>query len=443
MQEAQPSDVQRGTEFAGKDTRSVSLKRLTEAARRPGLRAARTNRLSYAIREGLFGQEPWLWRGTLKQTGDLVKHGFTVVKPGSKDKHDNDDLVQAWLRKTRTMSLVRDALMAAHLHGDGLVEIEWDDNQPSDQPVKPGSMPVAVHVIDPVTISFQEVVEESGVVPYLVQENLGTGSVVLHPDRYHHFFFFRFPGYRHAKSTVEVVYHAAMAKVKGDQGSGEVVYNAGQPKVHATVKDAHAGEIEETTEMVNDPDFVRGYVTDERTTFQQLNPVTLDPSHYYDGWKSSEAAGIGIPVMMLEGAQAGAVTGSETNLEDYRSDQHQARIIILEPFFTRIVSALILQSEEEFDIKWAEQPMSKTSMALAARDAGTAFTLFRNGGFTREAAARLAGLEVGEDDFEEEPEMLMPPVQEGPDGRVPGAVARPAPGQGTPGQGQQGAPPAS
>lgn len=173
MQEATPADAARGIELVGKDApRRVSLARLTEAARRPGLRAARINRLSYQVREGLIGQEPWLLRGTLKQTGDLVKHGFTVVLPESEDAHPNNDLVQAWLRKTRTLVRCRDALMAAHIHGDGPVEIEWDDGRPGDQSVAPGAMPIGVHVIDPVTISFKEVLEGDVVVPYLDRKSV-------------------------------------------------------------------------------------------------------------------------------------------------------------------------------------------------------------------------------------------------------------------------------
>lgn len=424
MQKADPDDVRAGTEVALENPNRVSLKRLTEAARRPGARAQRVNRLSYEVRESIYRQEPWLLRGVNKQTGDLVKHGFTVILPDAEDSHPDDPLFQAWLRRTRALQIVRQALIAAHVHGDGLVEIEWDDEATDgSQPVPDGAMPVAVYVIDPVSCTFEKNKETDE--QFLVQDNFGR-PVVLHPDRYHHFFFNRLPGHVHGIATVEVVYHAALSKVKGDQGSGEVVYNAGQPKVHSQTKDPTPGEIEEKTEMINDGDFVRGYATDDRTTITQLNPLALDPKTYYDAWKSSEAAGIGIPVMMLEGAQAGAVTGSETNLVDYHSDQHQVKVNVLDDFFKRMASAVLLADETEFDLKWSEPPMSKQAMAVAARDAATAFGLFRTNGFTPEAAARLSGLEVGQDDFEETGQgPNLPPITESPPGIVPNAIPRP------------------
>ncbi|MCA1811447.1 MAG: hypothetical protein LC623_05490 [Halobacteriales archaeon] len=419
MQAATPEQVRAGIERNddGKPERAVSLRRATEAARRGAQAAARNGaaRLDWRTCEAIVKQEPFIERCITKQTGDLVKHGFKVVKRGTEEVHPDDDLVQAWLADSEAFSRVRQALVYAHVHRiGGLMEIEWDDDGAPDTPVSESAVPVAAHIIDPVGIRFEKGRKgaEKGV-EFLVQERYGEKPVVLHPDRYARFHF-HFLG--EPFSSVEVAYHACMAKVKGDQGTGEFVFNAGQPKVHAIVKEAKPGEIEDTIEMVNSPDFVRGYVTDERTTFTQLNPVGFDPTPFYAEWKGSAAAAVGVPVALAEGVQAGAVTGSETNLADYHSDLRLVEVVLLQPFFKRLIKGLL--GAVDFDIRWNDPPTLPTVESSQRREKAAALNQFIAAGLTKEAAAREAGLKLSPDDFEPDAPVL-PPVEPGPGGAPP------------------------
>lgn len=442
MQHATPEQVRRGVEqnTEGASTRSgLDLRRATEAIRRAGQQAARVNRLDWRTREAIYRQEPFFLRCVDKQTGDLVKHGFKVVKVGDEDKHQDDDLVQAWFEDTDAWGRIRESLIGSHLHGDGPVEIEWDDGGDPRSPVADDALPVAVHVIDPVGVKFIKERDGDRDLVFLVQQNLNGGQpVVLHPDRWHHLFFHRLPGMLHAIASVEVAYHALLAKVKGDQGTGELVYNAGQPKVHAAIKDPRPDEIDETIEMVNNPDFVRGYVTDDRTAFDQLNPVVFNPTPFYAEWKGSAAAAVGLPIALAEGVQAGEVTGSETNLTDYHSDLRLAEVLVLEPLVKRVIKGLL--GDTKFRVKWNDPPTLPSAEATQRRDKANALNQFLAAGLTKEAAAREAGLKLSEDDFEEEPEGVLPPVEPGPDGqpprptvpRLPPGTPPPAPGRPAP-----------
>lgn len=443
MQEATGEQVRAGIELnlearSTADPGRLQLKRATEAARRAGLRAARNHRIDWRVLEAISTQEPFFLRCVEKQTGDMVKHGFKVVKVGDEDKHDSDDLVQAWLRNEFILSRIRQALINAHVYKEGLVEIEWDDGGAPETAVPDDALPVTVHVIDTVGIRFEKGKGEDADKEFLVQDLGGQRPVVLHPSRYHRFHF-HFVG--RPVSSAEIAYHALMAQVKGVQGGGEVVYNAGQPKAHAQVKDPKPNELDETTEMINSDDFVRGYATDDRTIITQLNPATFDPSPFHAEWHLCAAAAVGVPVMMGEGAQAGAVTGSETNVADYHSDLRLVETTILEPFFTILVRHFV--GSAEFDISWIDPPTMPTVEATQRREKAAALNQFIAAGLTKEAAAREAGLKLSEEDFEEEPEGIMPPVMPGPGGQPPpGTIPRLTPEQQAEVE-RKGAPPAA
>ena len=395
------------------DVSRISLARMSAAQQRGVNASNRPAVLSHRTLEAIYRQEPLCQRGIKKHTGDLVKLGFTVILPGDEEPHEEDDLVQAWFRDGFVWTSIRDALISAHVHGDGYVEIEWDDGGAGNEPVQDGAIPVAIHVIDPLGIRFIEDEDDDGEeLLYLVQDLSKGRQVTLHPDRYHHFKFTQLPGYVHGVSTIEAAYHACIAKVKGDQALGEILYSNGTPKDVAIVKDAKPGELEDVAAMLTDPGFVRGYVWDDRLTMTRLPPGALNPRSFYEQFETSIAAAIGIPVMHPKGAQAGAVEGSETNITDYHSDLRQGQVTVLEPLVARLVGPLIGELPAGFDVSWHDPPVSPDKMAVRVRDQATAFTLLKDAGITKEAAARLVGLEVDEEDFEDEPDVL-PPVTPG------------------------------
>lgn len=408
------------------------FQRFTEAARSVFLHEEpRANRLDADILEALFSQEPWLNRGITKHAGDVVKHGFRLTKPSEANTdHAEDKDFQAWARSIRLAPKWNDGLVSAHVYGDGLLEYEYDDGGSGDAPVLEGAELVDVHVVDPAYVRFRRFKDDDGTRRhYLVQEVKGGEVVKLHPDRYEHLRLKKLPGRKHGLSSVEVAFHAAMSKVKADQGLGEILYRNGVPFRQAAIKDASDQDIADLTKILLDRKMRDWVVWDDSLVVTQHNPSAPNPQPYYDALGESIAAAIGVGVMMLKGAQAGAVTGSETNLVDYHSDLLQVKVNVLEPGLERVVAGRLGLTADEYDVAWAPFPVSDEAEAVALRERATAFTLLKGAGVDPTEAARVAGLELKATAFLPAPAApgLLPPVGTRPDEAAPEPVEQPEP----------------
>lgn len=404
----------------GKDNPKLLLQRMTRAVRSTlGGTEDSANRVSPEKLEATFRQEPLLQNGCFMHAGDLVKNGFTIVDQDG-NEHPDNKVIQAWFRDTFWSPRAMEALIGCHMHGDGFLEIEWNDAKPGEQAPPASAVPIAVHVVDPTTCDLQAFQDRDGSTKdRLVQRVAGEADVVLHPDRFHHLVLKKLPRYKRGLSTVEAAFHAALAKIKGDQGSGELVFYAGHGKPLFTVKNGSDGELEAVVQMVNSRDFTRAYVWTDKLSATELNPTVLDPASFYAAWEKSVAAAIGMPSMLLTGAQAGAVVGSETNLAHYFGILHQVQRNVLEPLVVRLVVGLTGLKPGSFDVEWASFDMGEAANAAAVREKATAFSLLVGNNVKPLAAARLVGLDLNEDDLDEPPAGFLPPV----------AGAPPQPGQ--------------
>lgn len=341
-------------------------------------------------------------RGILKHSGDVVKQGFRILDADGLEHPLNPEF-QEWMRQRKFIPKLRDAIISAHITGDGLLEREWIDTDggsvASTSPPPEGAALNDIHVIDAAYCRFTPFTDESGAVGFMLVQRVPSGDVVkLHPKRYHHIKLKSMPGLVHGLSSIEAGYHAALSKVKGDQGIGEILFHSGTPKLHGGIDNASPDEIEAVFEMMNDPDFTRGFVWDSRLKVSQLNPQGIDVQPFYQMLKVSIAAAIGLPVMLLEGAQAGAVTGSETNLDDYHSDLKQIHANILNPVIEDVFRSW--SGDESFSIAWNDFPQSRREEAEGIEKRVTAWTLLMGQGVKPAAAARICGLDLDEDDIE-------------------------------------------
>jgi hypothetical protein len=379
----------RGPAATGKKGK-LDFTRATTVVRQANHRIAaqKMNRTSAAVREALLRQTPLLVRGVWKVTGDAVKPWFHLVDPLTRQPLPEDEVFQAWARQHRLQEKMRDALVDGHLHGDGYAELEWADTAPSISDVAPSAPLSDVHMVDPHGVDLE--LREDG--RYDLVQTVHTATVRLHPDRYHVFPNRTLRGFVHGLSSVEVAYHVALSAVKGDQTIGEVLYHSGIPREHWTIEKGEQDDIDNLTRMINDPLFQRALVTDEKTKANVLNPSGVDPSNYHAWIKLSVAAVLGIPVMMLEGAQAGDVTGSETNIDQYHQDLELVRELNLRPGLERIIGGVTGLQTVDYEIQWNPFPIGAATQAVIARDRATAFSLLRANGLTVEAAAREAGL---------------------------------------------------
>lgn len=377
----------------------VRLRRLTSRQRSALQANAKPGRRSSKALEAMFRSQPYLIRGVTKQVGDCLKHGFRVTMPGTEDDHPVNQLVQAWWRDQFIDQRFVDGGVSGHVHGDGILEIEWSDDGEANTAPPDSAEPIDVHVVDATTVTLKLLkAEDDRMHVFAVQKVPGRRDVILHPDRFIQIRHLRMPGFLHGYSTVEAAFDAAMAKVKGTKGAGEFLFHSGQPKIYASLKNGQDDEIEEVLAMINDDDFILGYAWDDRLTIEQLNPVAYDPKPFQEALVEEMAAALGMPVALLTGVQAGSVTGSETNLTDYHSDLVQAQHHVYEPGVTRLVSGLTGLDPGDFDIVWHPFPSLPQMEAVASRDQSTAFANYVLNGVNPVKAGQLVGIDLTEDD---------------------------------------------
>lgn len=411
--------------------RRLMLARLTSIVRNAsaGL-VQRPSVVRPEVLEQLYRQEPLLTRGIQKHAGDVVKHWFRLVRPGTTEDHPKNKDFQAWARQKQLKAKTRNSIISSHVYGDGFLEYEWSDKGLStvEAPPPPGNRLVDVHLIDAATVRLEKHVRRQGKDKVLEFEliQMVEDMVRLHPTRYDHVRLKTLPGFVHGIASVEAAYHAALSKIKGDQAVGEILFYAGQPYRRFGVNSEDQDDIETVTRMVQSPEFQRGIVWDNSLEVEQFNPEGIDPGPYHEVLKASIAAAIGLPVMLLEGAQAGGVEGSETNLDDYHEDLRGVQELIT-PVMERIASGVTGLMVEAFEVHWEPFPTSPQKEATVLREKFTAFSMATNAGVTREAAAKLLKLDLSEDDFtdDEEPpnvadeERLEEPVRAGRNGSNP------------------------
>lgn len=85
--------------------------------------------------------------------------------------------------------------------------------------------------------------------------------------------------------------------------------------------------------------------------FKGLQGKSLDPMNYYLPPMEHISAGTGVPLAILRGVQAGALTGSEVNQSEYYgliSDEQTA----WEPIITQIIEAATAETDSELNFFW-------------------------------------------------------------------------------------------
>lgn len=386
--------------------RSTSYARRSHAIRSPtATQAPLATTIPRKDLEHVYRECPPLKRGIDKSSGDAVKLGFTITTPEG-EEHPLNAEVQEWCRRVDLKSKLRQALIDAHIYGDGLLELDYDDEGAATDPVPGNATLVDVHVIDPIDIEIRIMGGER----FLTQRRTSGGpEVTFHPDRWHHVRVSKSSGHAHGIPTTHTAWHASKAWIKGLQGMGEILYHSGIPVRHyLTDPEASDAELDDLAALLSNDRFKRGFVWRQPLEVQQHNPQVLDPEPYYAELLNSIAGAVGIPAMMLVGAQAGAVTGSETNLDDYHSDLQQLQENILTPIIERVVFSLHGLLPEAYDVEWHPFPRNDLDEAQSIRERVAAFGLLVNAGVTAEAAARETGLGITEDEVRSMADAMAP-----------------------------------
>lgn len=110
-----------------------------------------------------------------------------------------------------------------------------------------------------------------------------------------------------------------------------------------------------------------GFIIDNQDNleFRGAQGKAITPGEYYDRALQQVAIDLGVPVDILKGVSAGAVTGSETNLVEYYADLKSKQVEHLEPIINQFFMCFGLNPPEKYmwhDI-YEETPKAKVEQA--------------------------------------------------------------------------------
>lgn len=187
---------------------------------------------------------------------------------------------------------------------------------------------------------------------------LGKGSAkIIHASR---FIFLPVNTYGNSINAIGLVrpayaYLTVLDNVIWSTGQSFYRYAAGFP--HIKKKGGKPGELNKIKEQWKDVNSLTGWASDENTDilFPGAKGSALDPGAYFSVALKAVAMSFDIPVQIVEGAAAGAITGSETNLKDYYSDISSKQELEWTPIIEQLIK--ILQetgqiAEGDFNVVW-------------------------------------------------------------------------------------------
>jgi len=142
------------------------------------------------------------------------------------------------------------------------------------------------------------------------------------------------------------------------------------------------------TGLMNDMNTQTGFVLDsnDKLTFEGANGKAINPGEYYDRAFQQCAVDLDVPVDILKGTAAGAITGSETNLKEYYGDLAAKQELHLTPIYYEMFETQ--QYYKIFEIKWEpifEQTQTEVTNNLK-NDADTVHKMELYGYYTHEQA---------------------------------------------------------
>lgn len=182
-------------------------------------------------------------------------------------------------------------------------------------------------------------------------------------------------------------------------GTGQTMFRSGSGFPVVRVKNSNGvvtlpnGTKKTRLQMYKDMGFLRdmntqtGFLIDEQDTFtfEGAAGKAIQPKEYYEVALQQVAIDLDVPVDVLKGISAGAVTGSETNLKIYYGDLHAKQKDKLEALFNDVFETLGIT---KVNYKWNpifEQTQTEISDNLT-KDVQAIYELELYGYYTHEQA---------------------------------------------------------
>lgn len=139
--------------------------------------------------------------------------------------------------------------------------------------------------------------------------------------------------------------------------TGQAFYRNAAGFMHYIKKKGKSGAMGKIKAQAKNTNALTSWVSDESTEIKDIGvrKSALNPEQYWNVSLKAVAMSFDIPMQIVEGVAAGAVTGSETNLKDYYSDLSAKQEIDFTPVVEQLIT--ILQGtgqviKGDFKITW-------------------------------------------------------------------------------------------
>ena len=299
-------------------------------------------------RRELAHQAPIFMKGVRKKSLDSIRAWFKIeTYNGSKPISADEDAIKAFEKRSQYKSKFQQALVDAHVYGDGFLLIQFDNkdsNIPLDQAPPQDSEPRNVIVLSPeyiTSVRYTSQKNKMADVYHYVYDD-GEGEKLIHPDRIQHIVIDKVSNSKLGLSKVDLLRNTIKSKKHVDIAVGRILswFSHGMLDIKAYDLDENEQKnIKKVAEKhpsawLHDP---------EDFEIEVIQPQAIDPKSFMDFLILNIASALVMPVHVLTGIQVGKVTGAEIGFADYYRDIKDMQELIFTPLiedlYRRIIEA--------------------------------------------------------------------------------------------------------
>lgn len=297
-------------------------------------------------------REPVAYRIVFQVAHDIFDNWFKVEDTGEKPDPNFDKQVQTVLANLNAKSVFTQMAVFERLLGWSIIALGYADHGENlASPVKSPQEIRDIAAYGPLELNVQtsdedkdEESERFGLPTYYTLARTGVSQAKLHFLRAIHFATRLLTHPYKGMSVLEPVYDdlTVLRNIRWGMGQTMFRYGSGFPDVKVTGANKKQLDDLEASQQFKSLQARTYFLHSEKTEldFKGVSGRALNPEPYYLPIMENISAGSGIPLAILRGAQAGALTGSEVNEREYFKliSDAQSRY---EPGVRALVDALI------------------------------------------------------------------------------------------------------
>jgi len=335
--------------------------------------------------EEMYLRTGFCYRIINKISDDVLDNGFSI--------ENNDVLakdIEELNKRVKLIPKFKKAYTYARLFGFSFLTLGWEDaaQKLSDDLLNAKDLKYAVPLmpsqISEIILDQDQRSERFGEVEFIVINSSGAQKKKIHWKRFLHIVHDDFKSNAKGVSSVLPAYNYLQTLENIIWAAGQAYYRNAAPFAKITINGASDKELLKYDEKMDDISVRTRFLSNENFGLEFLPTTPIDPTPFFQVALTAVCTTLGIPKQIAEGTNAGAISGSETNLKDYYSDLSSVQTLTIEPLLREIYqrcqdNAIIAQGD--YDIKWESLfEMNEKDTALTEYAKSQAYLNYVNAG---------------------------------------------------------------